>query len=263
MTVVTFLSDYGLADDFVGIVHGVIARIAPDARIIDLGHGVPLGAVGYGAVRLARALPFMPSGAHLAVVDPGVGGSRRAIALRTAQEDRFLVGPDNGLLTAAAARFGGVAEAVEISNSPWRLEPVSATFHGRDVFAPVAARLAAGAPLGAAGTALDPAEVVPTPMSRPRHEDGALVTHVVGTDGFGNVELDADELPAPLGAEVVVSIAGERHSATVARTFADVAPEAPLLYRSAGGAIVLALREGSAARTFALTPGDEVGIAPA
>src|SRR5919202_6328851 len=129
---ITFLSDYGLADEFVGVVHGVIARICPEARVIDLGHGIPRQDVQAGALALARALPFVPAGVHLAVVDPEVGARRRAVALQVADEDRLLVGPDNGLLMPAAERFGGAIEAVEISASPWRLQPVSATFHGRD-----------------------------------------------------------------------------------------------------------------------------------
>src|SRR3954451_11161216 len=116
---VTFLSDYGLADEFVGVVHAVIARRCPDARILDLGHGVPRQDVLAGALALERALPYTAPGVHLAVVDPGVGGPRRAVAVRTEREDRLLVGPDNGLLMAAAQRFGGVAGGVEISGSPW------------------------------------------------------------------------------------------------------------------------------------------------
>ena len=153
---ITFLSDYGLADEFVGVVHAVIAHECPTARIIDLSHGVPRQSVLAGALMLARALPYAPPGVHLAVVDPDVGARRRAVALRTALDDRLLVGPDNGLLLPAADRFGWITEAVEISTSPWRLEPVSATFHGRDLFAPVAARLAAGEALADAGTPLDP-----------------------------------------------------------------------------------------------------------
>src|SRR3954470_21412899 len=144
MRPVTFLSDYGLADDFVGVVHAVIARIAPDARVIDLTHGIARHDVRSGALALRRALPYAAPGVHLAVVDPEVGPDRRAVALRTSEEDRLLVGPDNGLLSLAAARFGGVVEAADVGRSPWRLEPVSATFHGRDIFSPVAAHLAAG-----------------------------------------------------------------------------------------------------------------------
>src|ERR671915_1809082 len=179
---ITFLSDYGLADEFVGVVHGVIARLCPEARVIDLVHGIPRQDVRAGAAVLSRALPYVPAGVHLAVVDPEVGARRRAIALRTAEDDRLLVGPDNGLLIPAAERFGGVAEAVEISSSPWRLEPVSATFHGRDVFAPVAARLAAGAPLGDAGPPLEPVELVPLDLPQPRRAAGELVATVIGVD---------------------------------------------------------------------------------
>lgn len=148
--VITFLSDYGLLDEFVGICHAVIARRCPPARVIDLTHAIPRHDVRAGAVVLAAAVPFLPPGVHLAVVDPGVGAEgahgRRAVALRTADGDRLLVGPDNGLLMPAAARLAGVSEAVDIGASPERLEPVSRTFHGRDIFAPVAAALAGGAP---------------------------------------------------------------------------------------------------------------------
>src|SRR4051812_36618301 len=143
---ITFLSDYGLEDDFVGVCHAVMARIVPDARIVDLTHGLERHDVRTAAMVLRRSLPFCAPGVHLAVVDPGVGTARRAIALKTTEEDRILVGPDNGLLSLAAQRFGGIAEVVDVTRSPHRLEPVSATFHGRDLFAPVAAHLAAGAP---------------------------------------------------------------------------------------------------------------------
>src|SRR5438270_6807937 len=148
--VIIFLSDYGLADEFVGICHGVIATICPEARVIDLTHGVERHDVRAGALILRGALPFVPAGVHLAVVDPDVGAKRRAVALRLA-DGRQLVGPDNGLLWLAAEAGGGVVEAADIARSPLRLEPVSATFHGRDIFAPVAAHLAAGASLTQAG----------------------------------------------------------------------------------------------------------------
>src|SRR4051794_38455972 len=225
---ITFLSDYGLGDEFVGVVHGVIAGICPQARVIDLGHGVPRQDVQAGALTLERALPYMPAGVHLAVVDPEVGARRRAVALRTAEEDRLLVGPDNGLLIPAAERFGGVAEAVEISSSPWRLEPVSATFHGRDVFAPVAARLACGGPLASAGEPIQPRGLVALEQTRPRQEEDALVAHVVGTDTFGNVVLDAAhgdllERGLRLGEAVAARASGRRVRGVLARTFSDVA----------------------------------------
>ena len=190
MRPVTLLTDYGTSDEFAGVLHAVIARIAPDARVIDLGHGIRRQDVVGGAMVLERTLPYAPAGVHVAVVDPGVGGPRRAVALRTAAEDRLLVGPDNGLLLPAAARFGGVSDAIEISASPWRLEPVSATFHGRDLFAPVAARLAAGARLADAGAPLDPDDLVALELPRPEVGE-TVVAAVARVDGFGNIALHA------------------------------------------------------------------------
>src|SRR3954468_402480 len=175
--VITLLSDYGTDDEFVGIVHGVIAKLCPEARVIDVTHGIPRQAVDLGARALVRALPYMPAGVHLAVVAPEVGARRRAVALRVAEEGHLLVGPDNGLLIPVAERPGGVASAVEISSSPWRLEPVSATFHGRDLFAPVAARLPAGEALADAGTPLDPDVLVPLPLPPPRQSRWPTPSH--------------------------------------------------------------------------------------
>jgi len=263
---VTFLSDYGLADEFVGVVHGVIARLCPEARVIDLTHGIPRHGVLPGALVLARSLPYVPAGVHLAVVDPEVGARRRAVALRTAEEDRLLVGPDNGLLIPAAEAFGGVVEAVEISSSPWRLEPVAATFHGRDIFAPVAARLAGGEALADAGEPVDPDDLVPLVRSQARREpDGSLVAHAVAADSFGNVQLDVphDELRHSglrLGRPVEVELGGRRHLAQYARTFSDVAPGELLVYEDAARMLALAVNTGDAARELVLRPGDEVRL---
>ncbi len=265
---ITFLSDYGLADEFVGVVHAVIARECPDARVIDLGHGIPRQDVAAGARALVRSLPYAPAGVHLAVVDPEVGARRRAVALMTADEDRFLVGPDNGLLVPAAERFGGVAEAVEISASPWRLEPVSATFHGRDVFAPVAARLAAGAPLGEAGPPLDPDELVRIELSRARVEDGALIARITERDAYGNLALDAvhrslARTSLKIGTPIAVRLGGRRATGVFARTFADVRAGGLLLYEDAGGSLALAVNGGDAGALLGARRGDEVRVEPA
>ena len=265
---ITFLSDYGLGDEFVGVVHAVIARIAPEVRVIDLTHGIPRQDVETGARVLARSLPFAPAGVHLAVVDPEVGARRRAVALLTAEEGRILVGPDNGVLALAADRFGGVAEAVEISASAWRLEPVSATFHGRDVFAPVAARLATGEPLAEAGAPLEPSELVGLQLSRARVEDGGLVARVVETDGYGNLALDArlrdlKGTDIRLGDPIAVRRDTRRAPGVFARTFADVARGGLLLYEDAGGSLALAVNGGDAAALLGLRAGDEVRLEPA
>lgn len=263
---ITFLSDYGLADEFVGVVHGVIARLCPEARVIDISHGVPRHGVLHGALVLSRALPFTPPGVHLAVVDPEVGARRRAIALRTAREDRLLVGPDNGLLIPAAEAFGGVAEAVEISHSPWRLEPVSATFHGRDLFAPVAARLAGGEALALAGEPLESADLVALGTPRGRREpDGSLVAHVVGADSFGNVMLDIAheqlaESTLRLGRPVRLELGGRTIEAQFGQAFADVAPGEVIVYEDASRTLAVAINTGDAANDLVMRPGDEVRL---
>jgi S-adenosylmethionine hydrolase len=264
MGVVTFLSDYGLVDEFVGVCHAVIARIAPEARVIDLTHGVPRHDVRTGALVLARALPYAPAGVHLAVVDPEVGAERRAVAIRCAHEDRILVGPDNGLLAPAARALGGPVEAVDVARSPHRLEPVSATFHGRDIFAPVAAHLATAAPLGGAGDPLPVDELVDLELPRPVVAEGRVEAHALGFDGFGNVLLDAahDDLGGSglrLGRAVLVN--GRR--AQYARTFADVAEGEVLLYEDANRTLAVAVNRGSAAAQLGLRRDDAVVLEPA
>jgi len=261
---ITFLSDYGHDDDFVGVCHGVIAGIAPDARVLDVTHGIPRHDVRSGALVLRRALPYFPAGVHIAVVDPEVGAERRAVALRTAEEDRILVGPDNGLLMAAAERFGGAAEAVEIGRSKHRLQPTAATFHGRDVFVPVGAHLANGAPIAEAGEPVETDKLVDLAMPQARSEDGRLVAHAVAFDRFGNVMLDIEhaqvgEHGLRLGHPVSVNDE-EGHYAT---TFADVPTGRLLLYEDAYRWLALAVNRGSAADLLGLRLDDEVRISPA
>jgi S-adenosylmethionine hydrolase len=252
---VTFLSDYGHQDEFVGVCHGVLAGLAPMARVIDITHGVARHDVRAGAIVLRNALPYTPAGVHLAVVDPQVGSARRAVALRCADEERALVGPDNGLLMLAAERFGGVVEAVDIGRSPWRLEPVSATFHGRDIFAPVAAALARGEALAGTGEPVAVEELVGLELPSATVRDGALITHVLVSDRFGNVILDAghDDLTAVglrLGSTLDVSARGRGHRARFATTFADVDEGELLLYEDAQRQLALAVNRGSALRSL-------------
>jgi S-adenosyl-L-methionine hydrolase (adenosine-forming) len=264
--IVTLLTDYGRDDDFVGVCHGVIRRIHPDAQIVDITHGLPRYAVRQGALVLRNTLPFMPVGVHVAVVDPQVGTERRALALRSG-DGRILVGPDNGLLSLAWERCGGVDLAVDITRSPHRLEPVSATFHGRDIFAPVAAHLARGAELADAGDPLDPAELTVVALPEPRTEDGALVAHAVVVDRFGNVSLDLahDDMAdtdIKLGATVEIEAAGERYLATYAQTFADVRPGELLVYEDAYRTLAVAINRGDAAGTLGVKPDAEVRLRP-
>jgi S-adenosyl-L-methionine hydrolase (adenosine-forming) len=265
---ITFLSDYGYRDEFAGVCRAVIARIAPDARVTDITHGLPRHAVRQGAVLLANSLPYTEPGVHLAVVDPGVGSERRPVAIRTADEDRFLVGPDNGVLSPALDRFGGAAEAVDLSASPFRLEPVTATFHGRDIFAPVAARLAAGAKLAEAGETVEPAELTRLEFPSPRVHPDQVIAHVVYVDGFGNVTLNIghDDLASTfirLGHKVVVDTGRDRITIPFARTFTDVGPGQGLLYEDSVRKLALAINRESAAELLGLAADDEVTLSPA
>lgn len=268
MPAISFLSDYGRGDEFVGTCHGVIARLCPEARVIDISHGIRRHDVRGGALVLRNTLPYMPAGVHLAVVDPEVGAQRRAVAVRCGAEDRVLVGPDNGLLSLAWERFGGPVEAIDIGRSPLRLEPVSATFHGRDIFAPVAAQLAGGAPLAEAGDPVDPAELVTLDLPRPRIEDSSLVVHVLAIDRFGNLQLDADHEdlgPAGLllGHPVELDLGdGDIVHATYAVTFADVEPGGLLIYEDAYHALAVAVNRGDASAELDVRLDHELRVRP-
>jgi S-adenosylmethionine hydrolase len=258
--VVTFLSDYGYRDEFVGVCHGVIAARCPQARIIDLTHGIDLGDIRAGALVLRAALPYMPLGIHLAVVDPGVGGDRRAVVLRTPEGPRFLVGPDNGLLLAGASLFGGAAAAYDIGNSPERLASDSRTFDGRDVFAPVAGALAAGVGPAELGEAIDPAGLVELELPAARIDGDLAFVPVLSIDGYGNValaDLDLDLGPAEA---LVVETAGEQLSIPRGTRFGDVAPGQLVAYIDSRGALALAVNGGSAAKRLGLGVDDVVAV---
>ena len=262
---ITFLSDYGPWDEFVGVCHAVIARRCPRARIIDLGHGVPRHDVRAGALALRAALPYSPPGVHLAIVDPGVGGERRAVALRVAQDERILVGPDNGLLMVAAEVLGGVVEAVDIGDSPECLQPVSATFHGRDVFAPVAAAVADGVALAILGEPIALASLTGLVLPRAHLERDTLIAHVLSTDMYGNVSTDVTpELAAVVGLEagggLEIEVAGTRWPGYLVRTFADVGPGALLAYIDGRGALALAINGGSAAAQLGVQRDDKLEL---
>lgn len=264
--IVTLLTDYGRDDDFVGVCHGVIRGIHPEAEIVDITHGIERYAVRQGALVLRNTLPYMPAGVHVAVVDPQVGTERRAVALRTGDR-RLLVGPDNGLLSLAWERCAGVELAIDVTRSPHRLEPVSATFHGRDIFAPVAARLAAGAELADAGDPLDPATLARVELPVPRDEDGTVVAHALVIDHFGNVGLNVDHerlagTGITLGGRVDVEAGGESYTATYAQTFADVSPGELIVYQDAYRTLALAINRGDAAGTLELGVDAEVRLRP-
>jgi S-adenosyl-L-methionine hydrolase (adenosine-forming) len=247
----------------------VIKQIAPDADVIDITHGIPPQHVLQGALVLANTLPFMPVGVHVAVVDPGVGGPRKALAVRGG-DDRFYVGPDNGLLLVAADRLGGVEEAVELTNRDYMLEPVSRTFHGRDVFAPAAAHLALGVGLRELGNAVDVAELERLEVPEPTIGKSRIRATVLYIDRYGNVQLNltsdhlenAGILP---GTQVEIEVGWERVYAVAARTFADVRSGDIVLYEDAYRNVALAINHGNAAQMLRARVGQELrlGRAPA
>jgi S-adenosyl-L-methionine hydrolase (adenosine-forming) len=260
----TFLSDFGLQDDFVGACHGVIKAIAPDVQIIDVTHGIPPQQVLQGALVLANTTPYMPQGVHLAVVDPGVGSARRPLALRSG-DGRLFVGPDNGLLVPAAEGLGGIAEVHELANADYALDIVSRTFHGRDLFAPAAAHLAAGVPLEALGPPLAADALARFDLPEPEVGEYRIHATVLYIDRFGNVQLNltrehlqrAEVTP---GTVVEVELALDRYYAVAARTFADARKGDVILYEDAYKNIALAISGGNAADLFAAAPGQEVRI---
>jgi S-adenosyl-L-methionine hydrolase (adenosine-forming) len=262
--IITFLTDFGLQDDFVGTCHGVMKRIAPSADIIDITHGIGAQQILQGALVLAGTLPYIPEGVHLAVVDPGVGTDRKPLALRGG-DGRLYVGPDNGLLVPAAERLGGVAAAWALENPTYRLEPVSSTFHGRDVFSPAAAHLAAGVDPAELGPALDPASLVRLDVPVAVTGDGAVRAHVLIVDRFGNIQLnltreDLSRVGIEPGTRVEVELGLQRFYAAAARTFADVRVGDIVLYEDAYENVALAINAGNAAEMLGAHPGDAVGI---
>jgi len=261
---ITFLTDFGLQDDFVGTCHGVMKRIAPEVEIIDITHGIPPQGVLQGALTLANTLPFMPEGVHLAVVDPGVGSARRPLVLRDAN-GRVYVGPDNGLLIPAAEKLGGITEAHELANPDYALESVSRTFHGRDLFAPAAAHLALGVPLGELGPPVDPDALARLDIPQPDVGTTRIHSTVLSIDRFGNIGLNLDrthleEAGVVPGTRVELQTGPERYYAVAARTFADARPGDIILYEDAYRNISIAINGGNAAEMFGIREGQDIRI---
>jgi S-adenosylmethionine hydrolase len=261
---ITFLTDFGLQDDFVGTCHGVIAVIAPEAQVIDVTHGIPPQAVLQGALVLRNTTRYMPVGVHLAVVDPDVGGNRRAVAVRT-RDGRTFVGPDNGLLMLAADE-GGVEAAYELTEPRYRLPEVSRTFHARDVFAPAAAHLANGVPVEELGPALVLGSLVRVSVPEPELGRSQIGATVLSIDRFGNVATNVrrahvDALGVSNGDQVEVRLTLDRYYAVVAGTFADAPPGELILYEDSYGLVTLAISRGDAARLTGVSSGDELRIA--
>lgn len=260
---VALLTDFGQRDPFVGICRGVLLSEHPQTPLIDITHEVPRQDVLAGAVALAEAIAFMPEDCVvLAVVDPGVGSERRALAL-VCDGGRVLVGPDNGLMAPAAQACGGITSAYEISHSPWRLEPVSSTFHARDIFARVAARIAAGADPADSGDAIEPSEVVDLRFAPPSVNEDGVCAQVLAIDTYGNVRLGAtgtDLGELETGAVVAVEGGEQSFEAVLAENYVESEDGEPLLIVDSTGSLSIAVNGGDAAIELGLQRGAEVQI---
>lgn len=261
---ITFLSDYGAASEFPGICRGVAKRLAPDAEIIDVTHGIEPQDVTAGALVLAAAVPYLPEAVHVAIVDPGVGTDREAVAIVTGTGS-VLVGPDNGLLWPAAEALGGAAGAFAIESPRVLLQPVSATFHGRDVFMPAAAHLALGMEPSSLGHSVPVDRLARLEIPAPKVEGSHLHGRVLMVDRFGNLQLNAS--PADLerigvreGDAVRVALAGEEHPARYCRTFAEVLEGEIALLADSTGRIAVAVNHGSASARLGATRDDAVTL---
>jgi S-adenosylmethionine hydrolase len=242
----------------------VIKRIAPEAEVIDITHGIEPQAVLQGALVLTNTLPYMPEGVHLAVVDPGVGSDRRCLALRDGS-GRLHVGPDNGLLVPAAEKLGGVAGAWQLTNPAYMLEPVSPTFHGRDVFSPATAHLARGVDPAEFGPAVEPGSLVRLELPKPEIGEAMIRATVLYVDRFGNVQLnlsrgDVESAGIVPGRRVELDLGVDRYFATAARTFADARPGDIILYEDSYENITVAITGGNAAEMLSARAGQPITI---
>ncbi|MGH2463222.1 MAG: SAM hydrolase/SAM-dependent halogenase family protein [Candidatus Limnocylindria bacterium] len=257
--VVSLLTDFGVRDPSGAICEGVIVGICPQATVIHISHEVTKYAIRDGALMLWCALPFLPVGIHIAVVDPGVGTLRRPVGIRVGRGD-VLVGPDNGLLRPAARRLGGIQSVHELTSEAHRLHPVSTSFHGRDIFAPAAAHLACGLPIEALGPVIDPSDVVDLVIPDAKPIPGGVASSVVYIDTFGNCKLAGlrDDLEAVVGpmrpgrAVRFQSDGAAERRLRWADTFGDVAVGEPMLYVDSYDRLTLAVNQGSAASQLGL-----------
>ncbi|MGH8974102.1 MAG: SAM hydrolase/SAM-dependent halogenase family protein [Acidimicrobiia bacterium] len=262
---VSFLSDYGLADEFAGVCKAVILRVAPDVRVIDITHEIPPHDVRAGALTLARAAQYLPRGVVLAVVDPGVGTERRAVAAEV--ESGYLVGPDNGLLAPAVAMLGGAKRVVSLTNPEYQMVAPGPTFAGRDVFAPAAGYLASGVDLAELGEEIDPLSLMPglVPLSRP--DGDGVAGEVLWVDRFGNLQLNLDpgelvELGLRPGDRLAVVIGPERRTARWVTTYAEAQALELVVVVDSYGLVSLAFDRSPAAEALGLRAGSAVTLGP-
>lgn len=261
---ISFLSDFGDHDEFVGVVHGVLAKLSPESTVIDVGHRFPRGNVKSAALALTRAIQYMPEGVCLAVVDPGVGTNRKAIAAETPWG--MFVGPDNGLLSPAVAMVGGASRIVSIENPEAMIPSPGETFHGRDVFAPAAALLAAGdAALEDLGPLITDDDVVPLLLPLTESEGSLVSGEAWWVDHFGNVQTniapeDLSALGLAPGDTVTVKVGSTLHSLPWVTSYGDVGAGDPLLHVDSVGLMAMAVRDGRADEALKVAEGVAVSL---
>jgi S-adenosyl-L-methionine hydrolase (adenosine-forming) len=263
---VTFLSDYGLQDEFVGVCHGVILGIAPDIRIIDVHHYILRQQVRHGAIVLQQSISYLPPSVHLAVVDPSVGSGRKAVVLET-EAGEVLIGPDNGLMLPAASNCGGVTRAFEITNEHYLMTPVSRTFQGRDVFAPAAAHVAQGVDPAELGPPIEPSQLVRLEIPEAWAHEDHLHAEVLQVDRFGNLQLNfgraaLEEVDLGDGKRLEIRMEGHRLNVAYARTFSDVSPDDFVLIEDSYRHLSLAVNNGDAAGRLRAHAGSTAIVGP-
>lgn len=263
---ISFLSDFGLADEFVGVVRGVIAKLAPDSMVIDVTHGIPRGNIMAGALAMTRAIQYLPEGVALMVVDPGVGSGRKAIAAET--EWGYFVGPDNGLMSPAVALTGGASRIVSIENPEVMIPSPGATFHGRDIFAPAAALLASGdVALGDLGPELAGDEVTPLLLPLSEIKPGAVKGQCWWVDQFGNAQTnigpdDLVEIGLAPGSQVNIQIGASAQPVGWHNSYSEAGEGEPLIHVDSSGLIAVAVNGGHAADMFRLANGVAITMSP-
>lgn len=258
---VSFLSDFGLSDEFVGVVKSVIWSIAPEVRVVDVSHEIPRHDVRAGGLCLARAAQYLNPGVVLAVVDPGVGGNRRGVAVEVGKGESVLLGPDNGLLAPAVGLLGGARRAVELTNEKYRLITPGSTFDGRDVFAPAAAHLVAGVPLADLGPWVSPESLLPGIVPVPRLSSERIEAEVLWVDRFGNIQLNVSPADlAPLGEKVALRFAGGARPARRVKSYSEIQSTEVGLLEDSYGLLAIALYKRSAAFELGLAAEAAVAI---
>ena len=258
---ITFLSDYGTGDEFVGVVKSVVRQIAPHATVIDLTHDIPAYDVRAGSLTLSRAAQYLCPGVVLAVVDPGVGSERRGIAVEVGNGQSYLVGPDNGLLAGPVAMCGGATAAVELTNPEYQLVAPGPTFAGRDVFGPAAAHLCAGVPFADLGRPIDPLSLLPGLLPLTREEDGALLAEVLWVDRYGNCQLNVDpEEVAAFGPRVQLRWGDDVRTADRSPAYEGISPGQVGLVIDSYGMLSICLGKRSASAELRLGAGTEVAL---